>query len=140
MTTATFHSNMQAAARAYLQTMPSLPAVAWEGRPYTPVRGTPYISESFRPIASTVVGFGGGTTKAHRCTLNLVLHYPSGVGTKTISDMAGALLDHFDPGTKLSRDGDTAVILQAERTPVQELAPDWTTVAVIITMVGYTTG
>lgn len=133
-----FHANIRSAVRARLLTLAGIPAVAWEMREYRPVKGTPYISESVRPITSTVVGVGGAPLVQHRLTANFTLHYPSGRVTTDIEAMAGAILAHFGPGTILSHaDGDTVTIQQAERTPLN-VEVEWTTAAVIITMQGHT--
>lgn len=137
MTVATFHKNLRAAIRQKLLTQANLPAQAWEGKAYQPVKGTPYISESVRAISSQVRALGLGGTIAHTVTANFTLHYPAGKGTNDIEGMAGNVMALFRPGTTLSYDGDSAVVQQAERTAVSQ-EPDWINVTVIITAVGHT--
>ncbi len=137
MSATTIHSDVRAAVRQRLLTLNGLPAQAWEGRPYTPVKGTPYISESVRPISSVVRALGVGGTIAHTINAAFQLHYPPGVGTSAIDAMAGSLLQHFRPGTGLSYGTSTAVVQQAERTALQQ-EPDWINCTVIITLVGHT--
>jgi hypothetical protein len=137
MTVATFHPNLRAAIRQKLLTLTGLPAQAWEGRPYQPIKGTPYVSENVRAIASQVRALGLGGTIAHTITANFTFHYPAGKGTTDIEGMAGGVMALFRPGTTLSYDGDSAVVQQAERTAVSQ-EPDWINVTVIITAVGHT--
>lgn len=137
MSDATFFKDLRSALRERLTALPGLPAVAWEGKFYVPVKGTPYLSESVRPISSTVTGTGRSGVRSHRVTFNLMLHYPAGAGTVAIETMAGLLMQHFKPGTAVSYQTASAVIQQAEvRALLQE--PDWINCPVIITMTGHT--
>lgn len=137
MSATTVHADLRAAVRQRLLTLNGLPAQAWEGRTYTPIKGTPYISESVRPISSVVRALGVGGTIAHTITANFQLHYPAGGGTTAIDAMAGNLLEHFRPGTTLVYSESKAVVQQAERTALQQ-EPDWINCTVIIRFVGYT--
>lgn len=137
MSVAAFHPNMRAAIREKLLTVAGLPAQHWEGRPFTPVRGTPWVSESYRPLSSDVRALGLGGTIAHTSNASFTLHYPSGGGTKLIEDMAGAILLVFRPGTSLTYNGSNGVVQQAQMASlVQE--PDWINLAVTVTLIGYT--
>lgn len=137
MTVATFHSNIRAAFRQKLLTLANVPAQAWEGRPFQPVKGTPFVSESVRAISSVVRALGLGGTIAHTVTGNFTFHYPAGKGTNDIDGMVGSTLALFRPGTILSYGNDSATVQQAERTAVSQ-EPDWINVTVIITAVGHT--
>ncbi len=137
MTAATVHSNIRAAIRQRLLTIPGLPAQAWEGREFTPVRGTAYLSESFRPLASDVRALGLGGTIAHSINASITLHFPANGGTNPVDAIAGAILAAFRPGTSLVYGGDSGVVQQATRAGlVQE--PDWLNCAVTISVVAYT--
>lgn len=137
MSVTDFHTHIRSAIRAKLMTLNGLPAQAWEGRVYTPIKGTPYISESVRPISSEVRGLGLGGYIAHTVTANFQLHYPAGTGTTAIDALAGNLLQLFRPGTALVHSASSATVQQAERTGLQQ-EPDWTNCTVIITLVGHT--
>jgi hypothetical protein len=137
MSAATFHANLRAAFRQRLLTQTGLPAQAWEGRPYQPVKGTPYVSESIRAISSVVRALGLGGTIAHTVTGNFTFHFPAGKGTNDVDSMAGSVMALFRPGTVLAYGGDSAVVQQAERSAVIQ-EPDWINVTVIITAVGHT--
>lgn len=135
---ATIHSDMRAAFREQLLAIPGIPTeVAWEGRPYDPKVGTPFIRESFRALASSVRALGRGGTIAHRMTGNLSIFFPAGRGTLGVETAAGLLLKGFAPGTALVYGGASGVVMQAERAPlVQET--DWISCPVTITIVAYT--
>ena len=60
MSAANYHANIRSGIRQRLQTLPGLIAVAWEGRTYQPVKGTPFLTEQFRPISSAVRATGVG--------------------------------------------------------------------------------
>lgn len=137
MTVATFHANVRAAFRQKLLTQSGLPAQAWEGKAYQPVKGTPYVSESVRAISSEVRALGLGGTIAHTVTCNLTFHYPAGRGTKDAETMVGNVMALFRPGTTLVYGGNSAIVQQTERTAISQ-EPDWLSVTVIITAVGHT--
>jgi hypothetical protein len=144
MTAATVHSNLRAASRQHLLAMPGLPtltdgspAVVWEGKSFTD-EGTPFIRESFRPISSTLKSVGSGSTIEHRINLLWTLSYPSDDGTVAIEDMAGSLLAHFAPQTRLSYGTDGGLVIAAERRPILT-EPKWLSLIVAITILSYTT-
>ncbi|CAB4130456.1 Protein of unknown function DUF4128 [uncultured Caudovirales phage] len=137
MSAATFHVDLRAAFRTRLATLAGLPAIAYEGKVADPKVGTPWISESMRPISSTVMATGLGGTISHVTMATLTLHYPSGAGTLTLETMAGLLMEHFRPGTVLAYESAGAVVTKVERTGlIQE--PDWINGTVIVTLIGHT--
>ena len=133
-TAATIHDDVQAAARTLLLTVAGLPAVAWQGKAYQPVKGKPWISEALVPGPSLPRSLGEGGTISHRIIISLSLHYPPNEGTKALGAMAGALLQKFKPGTFI----DQGVVMQAERRSLIS-EPDWLSTSVLITVVAYTT-
>lgn len=134
---ANIHAHLRAAVRALLTAASGLPAIAWEGRPYQPIKGTPYLAEGFRPVSSVVRALGPGGTIAHTVIATFTLHYPAGHGTTAIDAAAGALLQLFKPCTILAYEGSRAVVQQAERHPLLQ-EPDWLTCGVVVTAVGHT--
>lgn len=137
MTAATVHQNLRAAVRANLLEVSGLPKAAWEGIAFND-NGEPFIRESFRPIASTLVSIGSGSTIRHRIDVLLTLFYPSGDGTVAIEAMASALLSKFSPQTRLSYGGDEGMVMGAERRPILT-EPDWLSLTVTISIHAYTT-
>ena len=138
MSAAAFHHNLRAGFRQLLQAIPALPSVAWEGVVFTPVKGTPWLSESLRPISSIVRGTGRGGYIAHTVTANLNVRVPAGAGTVTLDALAGSILEAFHPGTAVVYGPDAATVLQAERLGNQQ-EPDWLSAPITLTMIGHTT-
>lgn len=137
MSAITIHGDMRAASRALVLAIAGLPDQQWEGRDYSPTKGTPYVSESFRPIASDVRATGVGGTIAHSMNSSFTLHYPSNAGTLAIEAMAGAIMEAFRPGTALSYSTSSGVVLKAERGPLLQ-EPDWINCSITINIVAYT--
>jgi hypothetical protein len=137
MTADRIHKDLRAAWRAHLLTVTGLPSAwAWEARAFTPVIGTPWTREAFRPITSKPRALGTGGTIAHRCTGNLSLFFPSGNGTTAIDDAAGQILAAFKPGTPLVYGIAKGTVLEAERAGLIT-EPDWVSCPVIITITAY---
>lgn len=137
MSATTFHADLRAAIRSRLLTLPSVPAIAWEGRQYTPVKGTPYIAESMVPVSSVVRAVGLGGTIAHTITANFTLHFPAGKGTNDVEALAGSVMELFRPGTALVYGTSSGMVQQAERMPLTQ-EPDWLNCPVVITIIGHT--
>lgn len=133
MTVALYHPHLRAGVRQRLLTLSGLPAVAWQGETYRPVVGTPYITEAFVPVASqTRAGY-----QVHTDLATFTLHYPIGAGTLPIETMAGQLLTHFKPGTKIEYTSAAAIVDEAERGPAQQ-GEDWIDLTVTISLLGST--
>lgn len=137
MSATTVHADLRAAFRAALIAVPNVPAQQWEGRNYTPIRGTPYVSESVRPISSEVRAVGPGGTIAHTVNASFTLHYPANEGTLAIEEMAGSLLETFRPGSSLVYGTSKGVVLKTERASLTQ-EPDWINCAITVTAVAYT--
>lgn len=138
MSTATFHAELRSGTRQKLQTAAGLPSVDWEGLEFTPVKGTPWLTENIRPISSTVIGTGSGGYIAHKVTANFTLHYPLNKGTADIEAMAGTLMQLFHPGTSVTYGTTAAIVQQAERMALLQES-DWINLTVVVTMIGHTT-
>lgn len=111
--------------------------ISWEGRAFTPAEGVPYISEALRTVWSEVRARGIGGTIGHRHDAVLRLNYPAGRDTNGIERQARALCQHFEPGTQLAYGDHTAIVLRAERTPLDS-GPVWITCTVIAELAAYT--
>jgi len=133
----TFFPDLRAGMRQRLLTLAGLPAVAWEDVAYRPVKGTPYISEVVIPVSGQVRGTGRGGYLAHDVMVNLTLHYPSGVGTLAIEQMAGKIMNLFSPGMAISYSTASVIIDQVERGGIITEA-DWLGLLVSISIVGHT--
>lgn len=135
---ATIHADMRAAFRAALRAVGDMPAqIAWEGRPFAPTVGQPFIRETLRPLTSTPRALGKGGTIAHLMTGNLVLFFPAGKGTGAIDEAAGLILQAFAPGTSLAYGDAAGTVAQAERYALNHEA-DWVSCPITITITAHT--
>lgn len=140
MSIATLHPDVRAAFRARLQALPGLVTDrAWEGRPFTPTKGTPWLRETMRPISSQVRGVGRGGIVEHRLVGAVTLFWPAGEPLVDMEAQAGAILESFEPGVRLSHGSNVATIVQGERSPIVQ-EPDWQSCTVTITLRAHTTG
>lgn len=132
------HTAMRSAFRQVLIDLEGIPAAkAWEARKFSPVKGTPFVRESFRPVTSRPRAVGTGGTIAHRMLGIATLFYPAGIGTKEIEEAAGVLLDAFEPGRSLVYGLQSGVVQQAERAGLIT-DPDWVSCPVTVTIMAYT--
>lgn len=137
MSAVSFHADIRAAIRQHVLLLPNLPQLAWEGKDFTPVKGQPWARESLMPVSSVVTATGRGGVIAHTVNATFQLHYPPNEGTTALDSFAGALLEHFRPGTALTYAGSSAVIQQAQRMGLAQ-ETDWINCPVIITAIGHT--
>jgi hypothetical protein len=136
---ATVEADIRSAFRAALLAVPGLPeGRKWEGKPYQPILGTPFIAETVRPVYSMVRALGRGGNIEHRFLCIVNLNFPDGRGTAAIDTLAGAIREKLSPATSFAYNGTAAYILRAETGPLIE-APDWLTKPVMITVSTYTT-
>ena len=112
------------AAGASVDLFVGLPAVAWEGRAYSPVVGTPFLREQLNPLPTYIVGFGAGGLERHPALYLLDLLYPFGFGPSAAEAMAGTLRQLFPPGLVLTADGQQVRVAQASRSALRPEA-DW---------------
>jgi hypothetical protein len=138
VTVLSFFSDLRAAVRQTLLTMPGLPEVHWEGTEYFGTVGVPFITEAMRPVSSVVTAPGLGGVIAHTVLATFTLHYPTKVGTNDIEGAAGTLMQLFRPGNSVSYATATAVIEQTEQAGATQ-EPDWINLTVVVTLVGHTT-
>ena len=135
----TVEADIRSAFREALLSIPTLPAARkWEGKPYQPILGTPFIAESVRPVTSRVRALGRGGNIEHRFLCIVNLHFPDGRGTADIDALAGLIRQRLAPASPLAYNGTAAHILRTETGPLIE-APDWLTKPVITTVSVYTT-
>ena len=124
------------ALRTRLSTVPELPALAIEGRPFDPVQGTPWVREKLVQISESPAANG---VISHRMSWQLGLFYPNGLGTRPVAKMRSAVIDAFAPGLKLEYGNFGFVIMEAARQPIVE-EPDWMQAPVAIVVQAWTVG
>lgn len=137
---ATLHPDVRAAFRQRLTTLSGLvQSRAWEGRQFAPVKGSPWIRESVRPISSVVRGVGSGGIVEHRVVATVTLFWPSSDSLLEQELQAGSILGHFPPGLRIAYGSSSATVVQAERGPLLQ-EPDWRSCNVTLTLVAHTIG
>jgi hypothetical protein len=135
---ATVHADIRAGLRQSLLAISALPSQKqWEGRAFDIAKGTPFVSESVRPVSSDVRSLGIGGTIAHTINATFTLHYPANNGTTQIEAAAGALMQAMRPGTSVVYGTAKGIIQSAERGPLLQ-QPDWINCPVTITVVAHT--
>lgn len=112
---------------------------AYEGRPFTPTVGQPYIAEGFAPVASVPRALGHGGTIRHEAVVSLSLFYPATKisGPMAVERMAGAVIRHFRPGTSLVYDTTAAMVTRATPRPLVPSA-EWLMIPVQVFLFAYT--
>jgi hypothetical protein len=104
---------------------------AWEGVPYTPKIGTPYIYSSVSGRVGETIGIGPGVPRFWRGAYQLMVAHPTGEGMVPAYETATSLLDHFPRGLTLVN-GEASVIIERGHIPQSYRAGDWINVPVII--------
>lgn len=97
---------------------------AWESETFFPADGAPYVAESFRSNGAEGLSIGNpdgtGGTIAHRLEATATFFYPKNKGTLAIERMAGAMMQLFRRGTRLSYGGDAATIANVSRSSLYD--------------------
>jgi hypothetical protein len=96
------YAPLRADLRGILLTVPQLPAVAWEGRKFTPDPTVSYAAESLTPIASTPATLGTSGQARDDIVYTVKLHYAEGTASVSdIEDMADAIMAAFWTGRRV---------------------------------------
>lgn len=115
MTAATVYGDLQSACRARLMALSGVPAVAWEGVPFTAPNGANWIREKFSAVDAVTRGVGTGAIVEHIALLVLDLFTPAGHGVKPMHDLAGAVLAHYPVGLPLVYGATAGAVITASR-------------------------
>lgn len=113
-------SNIRAAFVTRLQTFPSMPSVAWENVPFTPVSGVPYIAPFLLPGEPSQSELGTAGANSHTGVYQISVFYPSGGGVAALNTLVSSLCDHFKRGTTISYGGVTVTCQKAYPSPAQQ--------------------
>lgn len=132
MSSALLFNQARSALRTRLKTCSGLPAKrAWEGAAFEPVPGTPFVEDALAGLGSEPRAIGA---IEHGLSYIVTLKYPSNQGTDAIETLAGALLDHFKVGTKLTYGATTVTCMKAERRGRIVFEADWAILTVTVTL------
>lgn len=104
------YTNIRSAFAAQLQTLPNLPAVAWENVTFTPVPGAPYFKPSLLMSEPSQAALGDAGENEQRGVYQISIYFPSEGGEKGLYDYIDAIRSHFKRGTRLTHEGQSLTI------------------------------
>lgn len=102
---ATAFADISAALDARLNTMSSLPPVAWPNTGYTPIVGTLYLRPHVLPNDTTQASAGASGLDRHEGIYQVDVLAQAGRGKLEATQMADTVANHFARGTTLSYNG-----------------------------------
>ena len=95
------HRKISAALSTHLAAMPTLPSVAWENAPFTPVSGTVYLKEYYLPATTTGIGVADDSSSQFIGVYQVSIHANSGDYKLEAQTLADNITAHFARGTML---------------------------------------
>jgi hypothetical protein len=91
---------------------------AWEGAPFTPTVGQPYIEESFVPATSRVWTFPGDGGKVRETGLYVIRYFGlTGEGSVAIRRSVDAIKAKLSPGTAMTLSDGTTLRIRVDTGP-----------------------
>jgi hypothetical protein len=105
--------------------------VAWEGVPYSPTKGQPYVEIAMTGRTSSPMGIGPTTAELWRGVLQITAVHPAEEGLRLVQTRAQALRDLFPIGLTLLNDM-ARVTIEARDIPPGYRSTDWYRQPVII--------
>jgi len=93
---------IRAAFTARLQTLPSLPPVAWENVAYTPVAGVTYLAPALLPGEPFQAEVGESGQNWHVGVYQISIFAPKNVGVGALGTLRDSIVDHFKRGTVMT--------------------------------------
>lgn len=127
----TAYNDIRAALTTRLQAMTGLPAVAWEGKPYSRATGTTYI-QPYVLIAEPTqaeIGLSGANRQAGVYHINVFI--PAGAGIGAGLTLADTLCTWFKRGTQMTYNCIVVTSTKAFISPALT-EPDWLQIPVQI--------
>ena len=117
-----------------LQLFPGVPAqdVAWEGLPYQPTKGRPFLSPRLSSYVRTPVGAGVDSIVQHDGTYTVMVQASADDGRRFAGQIAGAVRAFFERGTVLAAAGQPLILLNASPQPSVPNG-DWIGIPVVVT-------
>jgi len=96
------YDDIRSALEVALATIPGLPAIAWENRPYNPTTGTPYIQVRQVPTSRVPAVRGLNPQMRYQGIFRLFVKMPELQGPGPGEDIVESLLNTFEATTDLS--------------------------------------
>lgn len=76
--------------------------IAWPNLAFTPTPGTPYLDVALLPNETGTPMVGSGASKEHIGFLQIAVMWPAGEGAMSALALAGAIIEHFKKGTRIT--------------------------------------
>lgn len=121
------YSSVRSALRAIVISIPGVPAIAWESRPFTPSIGNAYLTERLLPLGTPVATLGTSGWVREEFIYKLTLYSPfNESGLFEHENLVGQIQQSFFPGLAIGGGIDvfTGMVEESRRGPVHT-EPDW---------------
>lgn len=122
--------DVRAALQKRLAATPGIPAIAYEGKRYSPTKGTAFVVPVIVSGTSRPFSLDNGTIE-HLASFEVAVVYPTGNGTGAVEAMADTIRERFRPGTVIYQNSVAVKIRWAERRQTMHES-DWIRVPVSI--------
>lgn len=127
----TLYVDIRGALQSRLAAVTGVPAIAYEGMPYTPVIGTPFINAQIVQSNGRPATMGDDHLLLHSGSFELGVTYPSGAGTLAAETMADTIKADFRANDVLTQ-GSTKVRLRYAERYMADITPDWVRIPISI--------
>lgn len=128
------YAAVRSALRTKLLGYPGLPEVAFEGRIYERVTGTPYLRETMKPANSQRINLDSEALVRHTGLYLLDLFIPPTGVLSEEDSLADGLVEHFWPGLQVSSNGVAVIIRKSVRGGTLP-GTDWRQIPITITFI-----
>lgn len=122
---------IQRAFEARVAAITSEPVVQYEGQPFEPVQGQPWISAQTSGRDRQPMGVSGTTPHLWRGTFNITVKHPASEGLRPAYARAQAIASHFPRGLTMTESGQAIIVQQVGFPPAYTTA-GWITQPVTI--------
>lgn len=106
--------------------------LAWPGKSFSPVVGTPYLFATYMPNATTSTGLAFNAPRDFRGLFQVSVFWPAGRGIVYPLELAGSVAAHFKMGTRIMRSGLKVELNQPPEVAPPIEQPDWLQVPVTV--------
>ena len=103
-------ADIEAAFEAHLLTLTS-ETIAWWGRPYSPVKGQPYVYAQILARDAQPMGVGANAPELWQGSLQLLVAHPTNEGPAPARERAEAVRDHFPRALTLIRNSARVIVM-----------------------------
>lgn len=130
--------DISAALDSRLNTMTSLPPVAWENKSYDPTLGTLYLRPTLIPADTIQATLGDSGTDQNSGIYQIDVFAEAGQGKNAAVVMADNIASHFKRGTDLTYNSRTVRIRSVSRQVAVNNADGWYQIPIEINYIAFT--